>query len=121
MRGAIHQKDFTKEPSKIKTTSLLKQTRINLHVLVGLLTGYCRINKHFSRIELIQNDLRRICLDEEEIRRYILCDCVGFKRSRFYHVRQTNREPSESPNIPPERLIDLMKGADGPEHKLRSA
>ena len=81
--GMRQAKEFIKKPSPTFTEYLLSQKRSSTRILVGLLTGHCRLNKHMSTIGLTEELLCRFCQEEEETAVHILCHCEGLSRLRF--------------------------------------
>ncbi|CAG9823164.1 unnamed protein product [Phaedon cochleariae] len=81
--GMRQAKEFIKKPSPTFTEYLLSQKRSSTRILLGLLTGHCRLNKHMSTIGLTEELLCRFCQEKEETAVHILCHCEGLSRLRF--------------------------------------
>ncbi|KAK9509827.1 hypothetical protein O3M35_004731 [Rhynocoris fuscipes] len=48
-------------------------------MVVGLLTGHCRLNKHMHNSRLGDDDLCRFCLEEEETAVHVLSSVRGWR------------------------------------------
>ncbi|KAK9500620.1 hypothetical protein O3M35_001855 [Rhynocoris fuscipes] len=75
---------FMKSRSNRFTADLLNQYRQTVRMIVGLLTGHCRLNKHMRKERgLAKDDLCRYCLEEEESAAHVLCHCDSLAGLRF--------------------------------------
>ena len=54
-----------------------------MRILVGLLTGHYRLNKHTSNLGLEEDALCRFCQEEEETAIQVLCHCDGLTKVRL--------------------------------------
>ncbi|KAK9499414.1 hypothetical protein O3M35_002456 [Rhynocoris fuscipes] len=81
--GQRQAKLAIKGRSKSFTADLLNQERKIVRMVVGLLTGHCRLNKHMYNMRLADDDLCRFCLEEEETAVHVLCQCEGLARLRL--------------------------------------
>ncbi|KAJ8914040.1 hypothetical protein NQ315_017559 [Exocentrus adspersus] len=73
-------KMFIKERSASLTDDLLGQNRKAIRIIVGLLTGHCRFNKHMSLMGLAEEATCRFCSEEEETAVHVMCQCEGLAR-----------------------------------------
>ncbi|KAK9499943.1 hypothetical protein O3M35_002877 [Rhynocoris fuscipes] len=63
-------------------------------MIVDLLTGHCRLNKHMRNLRIVEDDLCRYCLEEEESAVHILCHCEGLARLRFRIFGEAYPQPT---------------------------
>ncbi|KAK9497993.1 hypothetical protein O3M35_003884 [Rhynocoris fuscipes] len=77
--GQRQAKLAIKGRSKRFTADLLNQERKIVRMVVGLLTGHCRLNKHMYNMRLADDDLCRFCLEEEETAVHVLCQCARLR------------------------------------------
>ncbi|XP_055840568.1 uncharacterized protein LOC129908227 [Episyrphus balteatus] len=70
--------------SKNKTETILKLSRPQLSLLIGILTGHNSMGTHMSRMGIVSSDLCRGCQDEEaeEGSYHFLCECPSLAKSR---------------------------------------
>ncbi|KAK9512815.1 hypothetical protein O3M35_001148 [Rhynocoris fuscipes] len=77
-------------------------------MVVGLLTGHCRLNKHKYNMLLADDDLCRFCLDEEETAVHFLCQCEGLARLRHRIMGEPYTSPCSLMEKPLSRLKTVI-------------
>ena len=85
--GMEHSKEFLGDYSIKRTKDLLNMSRRQVRILTAFLTGHCRTKYHLKKMGIRTDDVCRICREEEETARHILCDCIGLgnlRRKIFY-------------------------------------
>ncbi|KAJ8911477.1 hypothetical protein NQ315_010848 [Exocentrus adspersus] len=102
-------KMFIKERSARLTEDLLGQNRKAIRIIVGLLTGHCRLNKHMSLMVLAEEATCRFCSEEEETAVHVLCQCEGLARLRFLILGEENPSASSYTKAPLSRLWSLIQ------------
>ncbi|KAJ8919400.1 hypothetical protein NQ315_016493 [Exocentrus adspersus] len=102
-------KMFIKGRSARLTDDLLGQNRKAIRIIVGLLTGHCRLNKHMSLMGLAEEATCRFCSEEEETAVHVLCQCEGLARLRFLILGEENPSASSYTEAPLSRLWSLMQ------------
>ncbi|KAJ8916729.1 hypothetical protein NQ315_013933 [Exocentrus adspersus] len=100
---------FIKKRSARLTDDLLGQNRKAIRIIVGLLTGHCRLNKHMSLMGLAEEATCRFCSEEEETAVHVLCQCEGLARLRFLILGEENPSASSYTEAPLSRLWSLMQ------------
>ncbi|KAK9504545.1 hypothetical protein O3M35_010858 [Rhynocoris fuscipes] len=65
------------------TADLLNLDRQTVRMIVGVLTGYCRLNKYMCHLRITEDDLCRFPSQEEESAAQVLCHCYGLAELRF--------------------------------------
>ena len=66
-----------------KLSELLNFDRKAVRILVRLLKGHCRLNKHMKNLGLEEDALCRFCQEEEEMAIHVLCHCDGLTKVRL--------------------------------------
>ncbi|KAJ8968204.1 hypothetical protein NQ317_018863 [Molorchus minor] len=80
--GCRQAHDLIARPSKTATAWLLGRSRRTLNLLVGILTGHCRLNRHLSLMGIEQNPICPKCEMEEETSLHFLGQCTALGRLR---------------------------------------
>lgn len=70
-----HSRMMMKEPDKNRSNTLLKLSRKNLRVAIGVLTGHCCLRKFLSRIGKSDTDRCRFCDSPGENMSHVLKEC----------------------------------------------
>ncbi|KAJ8911734.1 hypothetical protein NQ315_003634, partial [Exocentrus adspersus] len=112
---------FIKERSARLTEDLLGQNRKAIRIIVGLLTGHCRLNKHMSLMGLAEEATCRFCSEEEETAVHVLCQCEGLARLRFLILGEENPSASSYTKAPLSRLWSLIQRTqlDRPQEDIK--
>ncbi|KAK9512908.1 hypothetical protein O3M35_001219 [Rhynocoris fuscipes] len=87
-------KFFLKRRSDRFTAEVLNLDKQAVRMIVVLLTGHCRLNKHKRNLRIVVDDLCRYCLEEEESAVHILCHCEGLARLRFRIFGEAYPQPT---------------------------
>jgi hypothetical protein len=66
---------WRKKPNPGLTRYLLRLPRSKLRILVGLITGYCPLNKHLHNMGLKDEPISITCGIEDESTFHLLCKC----------------------------------------------
>lgn len=69
-------------PNKKVSNNLLKLTRIDLRLMVGLITGHCNLNYHLHKTGATDSPLCRGCMQENETVAHVLLHCEATKGMR---------------------------------------
>lgn len=85
-------KDFLKGPSAKLWADLLDHDAMSIWIMVDLLTGNCRLNRHLSLMGVEENSKCKFCLENEETATQVLGDCEGMSRMHFRVVSLTTPE-----------------------------
>ncbi|KAK9499204.1 hypothetical protein O3M35_002283 [Rhynocoris fuscipes] len=65
------------------TAELLDLDKQTVRMILGMLTGHCRLNKHMCNLRITEDELCRYCLEEEESAALVLCHCDGLAGLQF--------------------------------------
>ena len=109
--GMMHSKEFIGDYSLKKTNNLVKMSRRQVRILTAFLTGHCKANYHLKKMGLRTDDLCRICKEEEETARHILCECKGLenRRRRILHAWNETVMPEDIWNLSLNKLYSFLK------------
>lgn len=107
--GMRQAKLFIKESFPSFTVDLLSRSRKEVRMVVGLLTGHCRLRKHMSIMTLTEEAECRFCQEEEETPEHILCQCEGLARARFTQLGEEKPSADRYVKEPLSKLINLIK------------
>lgn len=69
-------------PSPTVCKGLLRHDRRDLRVLVGILTGHCRLNYHLRNMKVVNTANCRFCELQVETSAHILCSCEALAMAR---------------------------------------
>ena len=72
---------FVSVPGNVVQAGLLNMSRLQLPVVIGLLTGHLGLNGHLHRIGKDINPLGRRCLNGNETVEHLLCECESLTMS----------------------------------------
>jgi hypothetical protein len=79
-----HGKLFITVPCEKQADKLLRLSRRQLKMVVGILTGRVPVRKHLHTIDLFDGDPTcRFCGKETETVQYIICCCEALARQRY--------------------------------------
>ena len=74
--------------------------------MTGLLTGHLNLRKHLHRIGKVNDDICRLCNDEEEKAEHLLCNCMALEATRYLHFSTGRMNPAEFINtVPLDRIV----------------
>lgn len=107
--GQRQAKEFIKGRSAKFTEDLLSLNRKAIRIIVGLLTGHCRLNRHMSLMGLAEDAICRFCQEEEETAAHVLCHCEGLVRLRFQLLGEEKPRAESYTKGPLSRLWSLIQ------------
>ena len=67
-----------------RTKEFLELSKLEMRKITGLLTGHCPLKGYLKKGK-IADDNCRLCLEEEETSKHVLCVCVAVARIRLRH------------------------------------
>jgi hypothetical protein len=96
-------------PSTKRTKDLFRFNRDQLRWVVGLLTGHCDLKGHLFKLGLTADPLCERCLEDDESSiQHILCDCEAVAHTRFRHLGQYFKEPSDYYDAPIDKVLHFI-------------
>ena len=103
--GCEQSRLYLKKPLSSVTQEILKLSKKHTRLVVGVLTGHCKLNKHLHRMGLANTISCDKCGEEETAFHY-LCSCLFYSRTRhkvFGHSFLTLNNYREA------RIGDILK------------
>ena len=80
-----------------------------MRTYIGLMTGHCMLRSYMYRIGRSELSIRRLCLQEDESARHILCECVAVGRLRLRHFDEGFLEPNTICKVEPKRIVQFFE------------
>ena len=78
----VHAKEFIGDYSMKRTREVMKLSRQQVRILIAFLTGHCRARYHLKKMGIGTDVICRMCGEEEETAKHILCDCSSLENRR---------------------------------------
>lgn len=107
--GANQAKQLIGSYDKRRTEVYLNQPKGKLKMLVGLLTGHCRLNKHMHRLGITNCETCRYCMEDSETSEHVLMNCPAFSRTRMKYLGKQILTGSVIPKIPLRDILDYIR------------
>jgi len=104
----MHAKIFIPSHSRKRTEDLLRLNRKQIRVVTGLLTGHLNLRKHLHRIGKVNDDICRLCNEEEETAEHLLCNCMALEATRYLHFSTGRMNPAEFNTVPLDRIVSFI-------------
>ena len=73
---------------------LLSLNRKQIRVMTGLLTGHLNLKSHLHRIGRTNDDICRLCNEEEETAAHLLCNCMALESKIYLNFSMGKLDPS---------------------------
>ena len=80
--GLTTAKRFIKGLDDKLTENVLKLHRKDLRILVGMLTGHCKLKQHLNKMSYVDDTTCRLCGLVGETAEHILCNCNNLALTR---------------------------------------
>lgn len=106
-----HSRDFI-HCSKKRSEMILQLNKKDLKTLVGLLTGHCGLRNHMYNIGKSETRTCRLCLEEDETARHVLCDCVAIATLRLRHFGEGFPKAHTLSEVDPRGIIQFFEELD---------
>ena len=92
--GMSQSKRFITPKQKI-TDTLLKLSKRELSVYIGLLTGHCPSRHFLMKLNMINSEECRFCGIETETSEHLLCNCISLFKRRERYLRKRIMHPRD--------------------------
>lgn len=94
MNTCNHTKKFLIRPEEKVTDALLKLDKTSMRIIIGIITGHCRLNAYLARLRIRADPDCDYCGHLEETAYHFLCDCPGYYqlRSRIFGTNAITAE-----------------------------
>ena len=96
-----------------RSQDLLRSDRDEYGVFIRLFTGHNNLNKHRFLTKETEDDICRLCQEDEESSEHVLCNCIDISIGRQRAIGQPIlTDPSQLAQVPLDgtrRLISLIR------------
>jgi len=106
--GQRQAKQFIEERRPRFTKDLLNHRRNVVRIVVGLMTGHCRLNNHMNHLNLAKRSVCRFCQEEEETSEHVLCRCKNLAAVRFEKLGEEEPRADSYIKEPVSKLWSLV-------------
>ena len=107
--GMEHAKKILAGPSKHRTGELLKAGRNGARTLTAVYTGHCRLRSHLQRMGLVEDAECRLCMEDDETMKHVMCTCPAGGRTRFEMFGKPMLDLSDLGDISPSDITAYIK------------
>lgn len=107
--GGVHAKHFLPAPWRKWTRELITMNRNSIRRVVGAITGHCGLNKHLTRMRIL-DDSECSCGQDEETGLHIICECPKFSQLRRKTLGNYVLQPSDVTQLGPIVLDRFLAG-----------
>jgi len=90
---------------------MLNQSRHQLKILIGLLTGHCHFKGHLFKLRLVNSHKCDTCKHASETASHILCDCKALATLRYRHCGHHLMKSADYENISISKIVHFVQGA----------
>lgn len=81
--NCAHMKCFMETTNNAITMQLLAMSKNEIRIIIGLLSGHCKLNDHLARMRIRDDPDCDLCGTQRETAKHILCEC-----SMLAHIRE---------------------------------
>jgi ribonuclease HI len=97
--GQRQSKEMMHELSKKRSEDLLQLTRKDVRLVTHLITGHGLMKYHLHKLGLAEEGKCRLCCNEEETARHLLCECPALKTRRLLNFGKFLITPEDIKDI----------------------
>ncbi|KAI8435452.1 hypothetical protein MSG28_003755 [Choristoneura fumiferana] len=108
LEGLKHSKRFIENVSTSWTKKLWTLSRKQLRHIVGAFTGHFNTKHILVKMGLQDNEVCRICGEEDETMEHIMCECDALARSRMRLFGDGYSAPGDFKALPLRQIIQFM-------------
>jgi ribonuclease HI len=83
--------------------------RNGLRVLIGILSGHCRLRRHLSKLGLADTGICRFCGEEEETSIHVLADCGALIHKRMRRLGRHILDLHSIPSLSPSDILRFLR------------
>ncbi|KAJ8914731.1 hypothetical protein NQ315_017441 [Exocentrus adspersus] len=98
-----------KGPGAAATRSLVSLNQANIKIIIGLLTGHGRLNKHLNTIGLSLDSRCRLCGTSNEDSVHVPCHCPRVIVNRHKHFGAGYLAPEDIREIPVDKVLAFAR------------
>jgi hypothetical protein len=111
IHGQGKGKEFLKRPSAMRAKELVNLSQNPLRIMMGLLTGHCRLNWYLLKLWLVDNPRCGRCKQAIKMDSHVLCNYVVLATLRFRHLGQHCTKPGDLRGDPHHKDTALFQSA----------
>ena len=98
--------------SEKRTRKFLELSKPELRRITGLLTGHCTLRHHLKKMGKTTDDTCRLCFEEKETAKHVLCECVAVARITLKHFGKGFMSLNDLSGVEPKRTLHYMNEID---------
>jgi hypothetical protein len=91
------------------TKQILNLTKTEIKNLTGILTGHCGLRYHMHRMGKDLEDTCRLCMEESETARHVMCECPAVTRIRLERFGNGLMSPQTVKSLKPKCILGFLK------------
>ena len=76
--------------------------------MTELLTGHLNFKSHLHRFGRTNDDICRLCNEEEETAAHLLCNCIAIELNRYLKFSVSILDPSDIAEVPLNRIVSFI-------------
>lgn len=107
--GVRHTKALIVGPDRKMTDQLMRLSREDIRLAVGMITGHCYLMKHMHTMGIAESSTCRKCGEDEETPIHVICHCPAVTGKRMKYLGAPMLEPGEVSTISLTELLAFIK------------
>lgn len=108
-RRCAHTKTFVHNADPGITKQILNMSKADTRMVIGLLTGHCKLNHHLARLRIRDDPDCDLCGTTTETAIHIICECSGVARIRQNIYGVETILPADICKFPLHKLVFFFK------------
>lgn len=104
-----HSKTIIDGPNSRNTKFLLNKSRQDLRIIIGAITGHCKLNKHLHRMGLKQSAICRRCSEDDETPIHLLTTCPALTGKRIKIFEHHTLTEADLKNIKLKSILTFFR------------
>ena len=108
----VHSKEIMPRLNKNRSKEFLYLSKNDASLVTRFVTGHGAFNKHLHTLHMTTEDKCRLCKDEKETSRHLLCECEALAAKRYNLFGKSELELTELSNVSFKDLLKLIKHKD---------
>lgn len=96
-------------PTPLKTDHLINKSKSVLRLVCSAITGHCGLNKHLTKMKILNNPYCPACSLEEESAIHVIADCPAYSdiRRQIWNKQTMNISDLKSINL--NKLVEFLR------------
>lgn len=108
-RGCAHTKYFISHADPSIANQVINMSKSDIRIVMGLLTGHCKLNQHLARLRLRDDPDCDQCGNAIESAKHKICECDEFATIRQNLYGNTTILPENLCKFPLAKLVTFFK------------